>query len=55
MSPMTKKQLQINGKLEYRPTPWTHLTTSDSLHSNQLTVNLALWWLQIMAAVSSNI
>lgn len=55
MSSVTKERLQNNGKLEFRAIPWTHLTTSNSLRSNQLTVDLALWWLHIMAAVSSNI
>ncbi|CAD6578640.1 MAG: hypothetical protein ASARMPRED_008790 [Alectoria sarmentosa] len=44
-----------DGNLEYKAIPWSNARTRDPRRSEDLTVNLALWWLHIMASVSSNI
>ena len=53
-SPVFKK-VEDNGRLEYKAIPWSNAASRDPRRSNNLTVNLALWWLHIMASVSSNI
>ena len=53
-SPVFKK-VEANGRLEYRAVPWSNAASLDPRRSADLTVNLALWWLHIMASVSSNI
>ena len=53
-SPVFKK-VEDNGRLEYKAIPWSNAASRDTRRSNNLTVNLALWWLHIMASVSSNI
>ena len=55
LSSMIRKRLHDNGKLEYRAISWTKPITSNARRSNEMTVNLALWWLHIMAAVGSDI
>lgn len=53
-SPVFKK-VEENGRLEYKAIPWSNAASLDPRRSNNLTGNLALWWLYIMASVSSNI
>ena len=53
-SPVFKK-VEDHGRLEYKAIPWSNAASLDPRRSNDLTVNLALWWLHIMASVSSNI
>lgn len=49
------REVEGNGRLEYKAIPWRNAASRDPRLSNTLTVNLALWWLYIMASVSSNI
>ena len=49
------KEVENNGRLEYKAIPWSNAASPDPRRSDNLTVNLALWWLHIMASVSSNI
>ncbi len=49
------KRVEDFGRLEYKAIPWSNAASLDPRRSNNLTVNLALWWLHIMASVSSNI
>ncbi|KAL2042907.1 hypothetical protein N7G274_004667 [Stereocaulon virgatum] len=51
----TLAQMCDDGRLEYKAIPWSNAKTRDPRRRNDLTVNLALWWLHIMASVSSNI
>ena len=53
-SPVFRK-VEDYGRLEYKAIPWSNAASLDPRCSNNLTVNLALWWLHIMASVSSNI
>ena len=53
-SPVLRK-VEDNGRLEYKAIPWSNAASRDPRRSDNLTVNLALWWLHIMASVSSNI
>ena len=53
-SPVFRK-VEEYGRLEYKAIPWSNAASLDPRRSNNLTVNLALWWLHIMASVSSNI
>ena len=53
-SPVFRK-VEANGRLEYKAIPWSNAASLDPRRSNNLTINLALWWLHIMASVSSNI
>ncbi|KAK0512432.1 hypothetical protein JMJ35_005560 [Cladonia borealis] len=48
-------KVEANGRLEYKAVPWSNAASLDPRRSADLTVNLALWWLHIMASVSSNI
>ncbi|KAL9128408.1 MAG: hypothetical protein Q9217_002899 [Psora testacea] len=43
------------GYLEYRAIPWQHYTNDAQRDSAVMTVNLALWWLHMMAANDSSI
>ena len=49
------RKVEEYGRLEYKAIPWSNAASLDPRRSNNLTVNLALWWLHIMASVSSNI
>ena len=49
------RKVEEYGRLEYKAIPWSNAASLDPRRSNDLTVNLALWWLHIMASVSSNI
>jgi hypothetical protein len=52
----TRDPMLDNGRLEYKAIPWNSTKTEDQQQDcDSLTVNLALWWLHIMASVSSNI
>ena len=51
----TLAQMCDDGRLEYKAISWSNAKTRDPRRRNDLTVNLALWWLHIMASVSSNI
>ena len=51
----TQTTMTKNGRLEYQVVPWSNARTRDPRRSEELTVNLSLWWLHIMATVSSNI
>ena len=55
MSSPTLAQMCDGGRLEYKAIPWSNAKSKDPRRRNELTVNLALWWLHIMASVSSNI
>ena len=41
---------RANGILEYKTIPWQSCTSEQLRKSERLTVNLALWWLHILAA-----
>ena len=43
------------GILEYQAIPWTKDTTSEDEKCKGMTMNLALWWLHMMAAEDSSI
>lgn len=45
----------MSGTLEFKAIPWTEEQTRSSTISNGLTVNLALWWLHMLAAEDSKI
>lgn len=47
------KRAQTNGLLEFKAIPWANHFHRGRDHLGQLTVNLSLWWLHIMAAESS--
>ena len=55
LSPPIFRKVEANGRLEYKVIPWSNAASLDPRRSDNLTVNLALWWLHIMASVSSNI
>lgn len=55
LSSPTLKQMLTGGRLEYKAIPWSNANSRRARRRNDLTVNLALWWLHIMASVSSNI
>ncbi len=44
-----------DGRLEYKAIPWSTTESEDPQHPDSLTVNLALWWLHVMASVSREI
>lgn len=44
-----------SGILEYKAVPWKNHTDDNRKDQDALTVNLALWWLHMMAAESSSI
>ncbi|KAL8749807.1 MAG: hypothetical protein Q9199_007467 [Rusavskia elegans] len=46
-----KPRSQGTGILEYKAIPWSHEDTEIQSSDNKPTVNLALWWLHMMAAV----
>lgn len=49
------ERAKTNGVLEYKAIPWANYLHHPDAHDKDLTVNLALWWLHIMAAESSSI
>ena len=55
MSSPTLENMEDHGRLEYKAIPWSNARSRDPRRCDDLTVNLALWWLHIMASVSSNI
>ncbi|KAL8853718.1 MAG: hypothetical protein Q9221_001529 [Calogaya cf. arnoldii] len=50
--PSTTIQAQRRGILEYKAIPWDHDETETNSSAPGLTINLALWWLHMMAAVA---
>jgi hypothetical protein len=42
-----------SGEIQYRSIPWE--TLSETENSNGITINLALWWLHILAAVNGRL
>ncbi|KAI4218490.1 MAG: hypothetical protein L6R36_008929 [Xanthoria steineri] len=46
---------QRKGNLEYKAIPWTNDASEPSSSTHGLTINLALWWLHTMAAISHQI
>lgn len=55
LSSPTLTQMIKGGRLKYKAISWSSAKTQTLRRGNHLTVNLALWWLHIMASVSSNI
>ena len=55
LSSPTLEQIADGGNLEYKVIPWGNASNRDPRRSKDLKVNLALWWLYMMASVSSNI
>jgi hypothetical protein len=50
-----KRSAKKSGILEYRSIPWENNNTRAHEGDKNLTVNLALWWLYMMAAKDSSI
>ena len=55
LSSPTLAHMCDDGRLEYKAISWSNAKSRDPRRCDDLTVNLALWWLHIMASVSSNI
>lgn len=49
------QQAEKDGVLEFKSIPWENHSPDPDADNDNLTVNLALWWLHIMAAESSSI
>ena len=49
------KRHQRIRTLEYKAIPWTNDGSESSSNTHGLTINLALWWLHMMAAISHEI
>lgn len=49
------KRRQRKGNLEYKAIPWTNDGSDSSSSTHGLTINLALWWLHMMAAIGHEI
>jgi len=55
-TPIFNKLKRDGGMLEYKAIPWTNGNEGNPLRAHDsMTVNLALWWLHMMASVSSTI
>ena len=52
--PMVRRARE-HGILEYKAIPWSPQSTDFSGHAQTLTVNLALWWLHLMALQDTSI
>jgi hypothetical protein len=50
---MLVQAFENSGEIQYRSIPWE--TFSETENSNEITINLALWWLHILAAVNGRL